>query len=103
MLQINIELIFASYIYIIVTNQTYNRNGNGEVPLFQLTWPKSARTSSNFFTNHKTARVDCNAFSAVVSFIDPNKSICQLKHVVPKAVCVQTSYTENSVSDYVAS
>ncbi|WVZ15350.1 hypothetical protein V8G54_012916 [Vigna mungo] len=40
--------------------------------------------SSSLFTNHKTSRIDSNALCAIISFVYPNKSISQFKHVVPK-------------------
>lgn len=41
--------------------------------------------SSSFFANHKPPWINGNALCAIISFIDPNKSIRQLKHVVSKA------------------
>lgn len=35
--------------------------------------------------NNKTPRIDSNALCAIISFINPNKSISQFKHIVPKA------------------
>lgn len=40
---------------------------------------------SSSFTHHKTLRIDCDALSAVVSFVYSYKSISQLKHVVSEA------------------
>lgn len=41
--------------------------------------------SSSVFANHKPPWINGNALCAIISFIDPNKSIRQLKHVVSKA------------------
>lgn len=40
---------------------------------------------SSFLTNHKTTRVDCYTLCAIIGFINANKPICQLEHVVSEA------------------
>jgi len=49
--------------------------------------------SSSLFTYHKTSRIDSNALRAIISFVYPNKSISQFKHVVPKTAQVLEIYT----------
>lgn len=58
---------------------------------------------SSFFTNYKRPRVDGNALSAIVSFINPNKSIHQLKHVVSKAAICKTPKIRKSLKKIICS
>lgn len=41
---------------------------------------------SSLLTNHETSRIDGDALGAIISFVNPDKSISQLKHVVSQAV-----------------
>lgn len=42
----------------------------------------ASRKLANLFTNQEAPRVDCDTLSAVISLIDSNKPISQLKHVI---------------------
>lgn len=44
----------------------------------------SINESCSFLAHHKAAGVDSNALSTIVSFIDTDKSIGQLEHVIPE-------------------
>lgn len=39
----------------------------------------------NLLTNYKASWVDSNTLGAMISFIDSDKTIGQLKHVIPEA------------------
>lgn len=45
----------------------------------------ASRKLGNLFTNCKAPRVDGDTLSAVISLINSNKPISQLKHVIPQA------------------
>lgn len=71
-------------------------------PLTKESHPKTNASSGSFFTNCKTTWVNCNALGAIISFVDPNKSISQFKHIVSKAAGGIKDNIKNSVSKHVS-
>lgn len=55
-------------------------------PFMHTRQGKRTNNSSRFFRDYKTPWVDGNALRAIIRFVDTNKSIRQLKHIISKAV-----------------